>query len=111
MLSDKNRTKTLTASITCGTRVWEVIRKYFGVQNGLYTQNNFNFHSFIAAQEPCEGHYHGFPQQLLLILATYYYDGLDGSRSLTCPHGSTGPTCPTRDPLRSLIEAQSRPKI
>ena len=27
----------------------------------------------------------------------------DGSRFLTCPHALTGPTCPTRDPLTSSL--------
>ena len=42
------------------------------------------------------------PQQLQSFISTYNYDGLDGSRSSTCPRWVTGPTCPTRYPLRSL---------
>ena len=32
----------------------------------------------------------------------------DGSRSPTCPHESTDPTCPTRDPLTSLLMTEIR---
>ena len=37
------------------------------------------------------------------FLATSHFDELDGSKSLTCPHESTGPTCPTRYPFPTLL--------